>query len=171
MQPEIPAGFDSRQVMGRREDSGGIITVVKNPDQVLPYCVLAFKRGTLSAEYKPPNIPKQAPAISPAPASIAPPPAAAVAGTQQQQQQQQQLQQQQQQRQQQQKQRQQQQQHQQILHESPAAVKCPPPTPTTSEATESKCEDMDQDQNQADINDGKYQNSSKVNYGDSEHVG
>ena len=89
MQPEIPAGFDSRQVVARDGaggGGGGMITVVRNPDQVLPYCVLAFKRGSLSVDYKPPNIPKQASTSSPAaPANNAPSPAA-VAGTQQQQQ-------------------------------------------------------------------------------------
>ena len=83
MQPEIPAGFDSRQVVAR-DGGGGMITVVRNPDQVLPYCVLAFKRGSLSADYKPPNIPKQTSTSShAAPANNAPSPAA-VAGTQQQ---------------------------------------------------------------------------------------
>ena len=80
-----------------------MITVVRNPDQVLPYCVLAFKRGTLSADFKPPNIPKQASTISPVPPSPA-----VVAGTQQQKQQEQQ----------------QQQQEQQGLHKNPAGSNC-----------------------------------------------
>ena len=44
--------------------------MVKNPNQVLPYCVLAFKRGTLSKDYKPPNILNKASATSPAPANL-----------------------------------------------------------------------------------------------------
>ena len=83
-----------------------MITVVRNPDQVLPYCVLAFKRGTLSADFKPPNIPKQASTIPPA--NNAPSPVV-VAGTQQKQQQQDQ---------------QQQQKEQQGVHKNPAGSNC-----------------------------------------------
>ena len=52
-QPEIPDMFDSREV--KAADGSRVIHVVKNPMQVLPYCVVQFKNEALSSEYHLPN--------------------------------------------------------------------------------------------------------------------
>ena len=52
-QPQIPEIFDSREV--RASDGSSVIHVVKNPMQVLPYCVVQFKNEALSSEYHLPN--------------------------------------------------------------------------------------------------------------------
>ena len=52
-QPEIPDMFDSREVTAA--DGSSVIHVVKNPMQVLPYCVVQFKNEALSSEYHLPN--------------------------------------------------------------------------------------------------------------------
>ena len=52
-QPEISEIFDSREV--RAVDGSSVIHVVKNPMQVLPYCVVQFKNEALSSEYHLPN--------------------------------------------------------------------------------------------------------------------
>ena len=48
-QPEIPEIFDSREV--RAVDGSSVIHVVKEPSQVLPYCVVQLKSESLSSEY------------------------------------------------------------------------------------------------------------------------
>ena len=53
-QGEIPEIFDSREV--RAADGSSVIHVVKNPSQVLPYCVVQLKRESLSSEYHKPNL-------------------------------------------------------------------------------------------------------------------
>ena len=52
-QPEIPEEFDSREVKTR--DGSGVIHVVKNPSQILPYCVIKLKNKSLSSEYHKPS--------------------------------------------------------------------------------------------------------------------
>ena len=52
-QPEVPEMFDSREV--KASDGSSVIHVVKNPSQVLPYCVVQFKNEALSSEYHLPN--------------------------------------------------------------------------------------------------------------------
>ena len=52
-QPEIPKEFDSREVMTK--DGSGVIHVVKNPSQILPYCVIKLKNKALSSEYHKPS--------------------------------------------------------------------------------------------------------------------
>ena len=52
-QPEIPEMFDSREV--RAVDGSSVINVVKEPSQVLPYCVVQLKSVSLSSEYHKPN--------------------------------------------------------------------------------------------------------------------
>ena len=52
-QPEIPEELDSREVKTR--DGSGVIHVVKNPSQILPYCVIKLKNKSLSSEYHKPS--------------------------------------------------------------------------------------------------------------------
>ena len=44
--PEIPDEFDSRIVM---KDGLEVVTVVKNPDQILPYCIIYLKQDRIVA--------------------------------------------------------------------------------------------------------------------------
>ena len=52
-QPEIPEGFDSREV--KAVEGSSVVHVVKKPSQVLPYCVIQLKNEALSSEYHKPN--------------------------------------------------------------------------------------------------------------------
>ena len=53
-QPEIPEGFDSREV--KAMEGSSVIHVVKKPSQILPYCVIQLKNEALSSEYQKPNV-------------------------------------------------------------------------------------------------------------------
>merc|ERR1719410_3340353 len=50
---EIPVQYDSREV--RAVDKQGVIHVVKNPAQILPYCVIQLKNQSLSSQFVKPN--------------------------------------------------------------------------------------------------------------------
>ena len=52
-QPDIPQGFDSRQVITK--DGSSVIHVVKETPQILPYCVIQLKNDSISSEYRKPG--------------------------------------------------------------------------------------------------------------------
>jgi len=52
-QPDIPQGFDSRQVITK--DGSSVIHVVKETSQILPYCVIQLKNDSISSEYRKPG--------------------------------------------------------------------------------------------------------------------
>ena len=47
---EIPEEFDSREVRSR--DNFGVISVIKHPHQILPYCILYLKKDTLTQAHQ-----------------------------------------------------------------------------------------------------------------------
>merc|ERR1712004_451029 len=51
-QPDIPRGFDSRQVITK--DGSSVIHVVKETSQILPYCVIQLKNDSISSNYRKP---------------------------------------------------------------------------------------------------------------------
>merc|ERR1719195_178253 len=51
-QPDIPEGFDSRQVITR--DGSSVIHVARNTSQILPYCVIQLKNDAISSDYRKP---------------------------------------------------------------------------------------------------------------------
>ena len=53
-QPEIPEGFDSREV--KAMEGSSVIHVVRKPSQILPFCVIQLKNEALSSEYQKPNV-------------------------------------------------------------------------------------------------------------------
>ena len=52
-QPDIPQGFDSRQVITK--DGSSVIHVVKETPQILPYCVIQLKNDSISSDYRKPG--------------------------------------------------------------------------------------------------------------------
>jgi len=52
-QPDIPQGFDSRQVITK--DGSSVIHVVKETSQILPYCVIQLKNDSISSDYRKPG--------------------------------------------------------------------------------------------------------------------
>jgi len=52
---DIPDQFDSREIQA--VDKQGVIHVVKNPAQILPYCVIQLKNQSLSSQFVKPNKP------------------------------------------------------------------------------------------------------------------
>merc|ERR1712107_688596 len=66
-QPDIPQGFDSRQVITK--DGSSVIHVVKETPQILPYCVIQLKNDSISSEYRKPGppLPSLAPGLPPPP--------------------------------------------------------------------------------------------------------
>ena len=46
---EIPEGYDSRAV--KSSDNIGVINVIKNTDQILPYCIIVPKKDSISPDY------------------------------------------------------------------------------------------------------------------------
>jgi len=52
-QPDIPRGFDSRQVITK--DGSSVIHVVKETSQILPYCVIQLKNDSISSDYRKPG--------------------------------------------------------------------------------------------------------------------
>ena len=51
-QPDIPEGFDSRQVITK--DGSSVIHVARNTSQILPYCVIQLKNDAISSDYRKP---------------------------------------------------------------------------------------------------------------------
>lgn len=51
-QPDIPEGFDSRQVITK--DGSSVIHVARNTSQILPYCVIQLKNDSISSDYRKP---------------------------------------------------------------------------------------------------------------------
>ena len=51
-QPDIPEGFDSRQVVTK--DGSSVIHVARNTSQILPYCVIQLKNDAISSDYRKP---------------------------------------------------------------------------------------------------------------------
>jgi len=50
--PEIPEDFDSRVIL---RDGLEVVTVVKNPDQIVPYCAIVIKEGRIQQTAKVPQ--------------------------------------------------------------------------------------------------------------------
>ena len=46
---QIPEEYDSREVQA--QDKQGVIHIVKNPSQILPYCVIELRKQSLSSQY------------------------------------------------------------------------------------------------------------------------
>ena len=60
-QPDIPEGFDSRQVITK--DGSSVIHVARNTSQILPYCVIQLKNDAISSDYRKP-CPTQSPPVN-----------------------------------------------------------------------------------------------------------
>ena len=52
VQPDIPDGLDSRQVITK--DDSPVIHVVRETSQILPYCVIQLKNDAISSDYRKP---------------------------------------------------------------------------------------------------------------------